>query len=205
MNYHELFIEDLGSDSGTFVGGKRVTESSRLWPSQKVQIGSVVLETRKMKSVADSESSLAPDAATVRRVLPEEFLRARKYEIGGVIAQGGMGAILDAHEATTQRTVAMKVMLSHMAESDVLRFIEEAQITSQLEHPNIVPVHELGVDEHDQVFYTMKLVQGVTLRQVLEGLAAESGRASRPRAQGPRAGRPCHSRRRIRCGGCSSS
>jgi hypothetical protein len=105
-------------------------------------------------------------------VLPEEFLRARKYEIGGLIAQGGMGAILDAHEATTQRTVAMKVMLSHMSEGDVLRFIEEAQITSQLEHPNIVPVHELGVDEHDQVFYTMKLVQGVTLRQVLEKLRA---------------------------------
>jgi serine/threonine protein kinase len=66
----------------------------------------------------------------------------------------------------------MKVMLSHMSESDVLRFIEEAQITSQLEHPNIIPVHELGVDEHDQVFYTMKLVQGVTLRQVLEKLGA---------------------------------
>jgi serine/threonine protein kinase len=131
-----------------------------------------VLETRKVKSATDSDQSLAPDAATVRRVLPEEFLRGRKYEIGGLIAQGGMGAILDAHEATTQRTVAMKVMLANMSEGDVLRFIEEAQITSQLEHPNIVPVHELGVDEHDQVFYTMKLVQGVTLRQVLEKLRA---------------------------------
>ncbi|MGB8168816.1 MAG: protein kinase [Chthoniobacteraceae bacterium] len=172
VNYHELFIEDLGSDSGTFVGGKRIAESTRLWPTQKVQIGSVVIETRKVKSATDSDQSLAPDAATVRRVLPEEFLRARKYEIGGLIAQGGMGAILDAHEATTQRTVAMKVMLASMSEGDVLRFIEEAQITSQLEHPNIVPVHELGVDEHDQVFYTMKLVQGVTLRQVLEKLRA---------------------------------
>ncbi len=172
VNYHELFIEDLGSDSGIFIGGKAVTESTRLWPSQKVQIGSVMIETRKVKSVADSGVSLTPEAATVRRVLPEEFLRARKYEIGGLIAQGGMGAVLDAHEATTQRTVAMKVMLSHMSEGDVLRFIEEAQITSQLEHPNIVPVHELGVDEHDQVFYTMKLVQGVTLRQVVEKLRA---------------------------------
>ncbi len=172
VNYHELFIEDLGSEGGTFVGGRRVTESTRLWPTQKVQIGSVVIETRKVKSATDSDQSLAPDAATVRRVLPEEFLRARKYEIGGLIAQGGMGAILDAHEATTQRTVAMKVMLAHMSEGDVLRFIEEAQITSQLEHPNIVPVHELGVDEHDQVFYTMKLVQGVTLRLVLEKLRA---------------------------------
>jgi len=48
VNYNELFIEDLGSDNGIFVGGKRITESMRLWPSQKVQIGSVVLETRKV-------------------------------------------------------------------------------------------------------------------------------------------------------------
>ena len=54
-----------------------------------------------------------------------------------------------------------------------MRFIEEAQITGQLQHPNIVPVYELGVDEHDQVFYTMKLVEGITLKKVLELLRAE--------------------------------
>ena len=54
----------------------------------------------------------------------------------------------------------------------MLRFIEEAQITGQLAHPNIVPVYELGVDENDQLFYTMKFVRGVTLRKVLELLAA---------------------------------
>ena len=160
-----------------------------------MQIGTVVIETRTVKSLVDSSVSLAPDAATVRRVLPEEFLGARKYEIGGLIAQGGMGAILDAHEATTQRTVAMKVMLASMSEGDVLRFIEEAQITSQLKHPNIVPVHELGVDEHDQVIYTMNLVQGVTLRLVLEKLraarcrswrkVATSGRSARSRGRAP--------------------
>ena len=83
-----------------------------------------------------------------------------------------MGEMVDAVQATTGRTVAMKVMLSSLSEEEILSFIGEAQITSQLEHPNIIPVHELGVDEEDHVFYTMKLVQGVTLRQVLKKIVA---------------------------------
>ena len=170
VNYDEIFIEDLGGANGVLVAGRPVSGCTRLWPNQKVQLGPVVLETRRIKPLAGGDETLSPRQDAVRRVLPEEFLREKKYEIGGVIAQGGMGAILDAREATTHRTVAMKVMLSSLSENDLLRFIEEAQVTSQLEHPNIVPIYELNVDENGQVFYTMKLVQGVTLRQVLEAL-----------------------------------
>ena len=56
---------------------------------------------------------------------------------------------------------------------DIARFIAEAKVTGQLEHPNIVPVHELGVDENGQPFYTMKMVQGITLKKVLDQMAAE--------------------------------
>ena len=105
------------------------------------------------------------------QLLPEEVLREKKYDIGGVVAQGGMGAILDAREAAIRRTVAMKVMLDGGAADDLARFVEEAQITGQLEHPNIVPVHELGVDENDQLFYTMKFVRGITLRRCSKLLA----------------------------------
>jgi tetratricopeptide (TPR) repeat protein len=52
-----------------------------------------------------------------------------------------------------------------------VRFISEAKLTAQLEHPNVVPVHELSVDENENVFYTMKFVRGITLRKVLELLA----------------------------------
>ena len=82
-----------------------------------------------------------------------------------------MGAVLQADQAAMRRRVAMKVMLEDGAESDAARFIEEAQITGQLEHPNIVPVHELGMDEQGQLFYTMKLVRGITLKKVLDLLA----------------------------------
>src|SRR5687767_5282049 len=55
---------------------------------------------------------------------------------------------------------------------NLLRFIDEAQLTGQLEHPNIVPVYELGLDEQGEVFYTMKFVKGITLDEVIRGLRA---------------------------------
>ncbi len=176
VNFNEVLIEDLGSTNGTLLNGRLITECLRVWPNQKIQIGEAVFELKRLRATGDDDLSFAPQAATVHRALPEEFLRERKYEIGGLVAEGGMGAILRADEATTGRTVAMKVVLANPQPSALMRFIQEAQITSQLEHPNIVPLHELGVDEHDQVFYTMKLIEGITLRQVLETLAKENGR-----------------------------
>ena len=103
------------------------------------------------------------------------MLAEKRYVIGSVVAQGGMGAILNARQTTIDRTVAMKVMLATGDEADVLRFIDEAKITGQLDHPNIVPIYELGVDEHNQLFYTMKMVRGITLKEVLDQLAAGTG------------------------------
>ncbi|MBN1268055.1 MAG: protein kinase [Kiritimatiellae bacterium] len=98
----------------------------------------------------------------------------RKYEIGRELAKGGMGIIHEARDLNCRRTVAMKVMPKETRSKteDLLRFIEEAQITSQLEHPNIAPVHELGLDAEGNVFYTMKYVKGVTLTDVLNSLRA---------------------------------
>ncbi len=171
VNYHDLLLEDLGSSNGTFVNGERISVPTRIFPTQKIQIGTATMELRRRRADLTGEVSLAPATALVRRMLPVEFRGDRKYEIGRVVAHGGMGAILDARELTTGRTVAVKVMLESGQETDLLRFIQEAQITARLEHPNIVPVHELGVDEHEQVFYTMKFVRGVTLKKVLALLA----------------------------------
>src|SRR6516162_8647803 len=90
INYDHALIEDLGSDSGTFVNGQRVTESTRLWPNQKIKVGSATVELRRLKAAADPEQSLAPQTAAVRQMLPEEFLREKKYDIGGMVARGGM-------------------------------------------------------------------------------------------------------------------
>lgn len=106
---------------------------------------------------------------------PESLKKSRNYEVGAEVARGGMGAILSARDRNLHRTVAMKVIPpdAPVSESQLLRFVEEAQVTAQLEHPGIVPVHELGVDERGQIFYTMKLVKGETLKQVLNDPSAK--------------------------------
>jgi len=95
---------------------------------------------------------------------------ASAYELERILAKGGMGAILSARDNCIQRPVAVKVILKgvHASDEHVQQLIAEARITGQLEHPNIVPLHELGVTGDGVVFYTMRLVEGVTLSEVLE-------------------------------------
>jgi len=167
INERECVIEDLGSSNGTYVAGEKISAVTILRIGSKVMLGPVSLE------ISRDAAPVAPVSLEARRealakLLPPEFLREKKYEIGNTIAQGGMGAVLCARQLTIQRNVAMKVMLDGTSSDEVMRFVSEAKVTGQLEHPNIVPVHELGVDEKEQVFYTMKYVRGITLRQVLD-------------------------------------
>lgn len=100
----------------------------------------------------------------------KEEIQVQKYTIGERIAEGGMGAILGATDLNIKRDVAMKVLLEARLDSsdNVIRFIEEAQVTGQLEHPSIVPVYELGFNDTGEVYYSMKYVRGVTLKDVLK-------------------------------------
>ncbi|HEV7406379.1 MAG TPA: protein kinase [Chthoniobacteraceae bacterium] len=172
LNFDHTLLEDLGSTHGTFIAEQRIAEETRLYPTQAVRLGEVTLEVHRHRAAPAPEESIAPVQATIRRLLPPELLSERRYTIGKHVARGGMGAILEARQEAVQRTVAMKVMLGGEREKDVLRFIDEAQITGHLDHPNIVPIYELGVDEQGQLFYTMKMVHGVTLKHVLGELAA---------------------------------
>jgi eukaryotic-like serine/threonine-protein kinase len=81
------------------------------------------------------------------------------------LGRGGMGRIHPAIDKTLLRFVAMKRLDTEMAQVSMYRdgFVAEAQITGQLEHPNIVPVHELKESERGAPYFTMKLVQGVSL------------------------------------------
>ncbi len=80
-----------------------------------------------------------------------------------------MGAIIKARDADLGRDLAIKVLLDrHKDDPDVLaRFIEEAQIGGQLQHPGIVPVHELGQFVNQRPYFSMKLVEGETLASLL--------------------------------------
>jgi serine/threonine-protein kinase len=88
----------------------------------------------------------------------------------GEIARGGMGVVHRVVERSLNRVVALKVLKAEKASQRGARerFVAEAQITGQLEHPYIVPVYELGVDDDGQTFFTMKLLEGRTLEKVIE-------------------------------------
>ena len=101
------------------------------------------------------------------------------YVLRGEIARGGQGAVLRVWDQDLNRNLAMKVILgkedekpsSHTPQADAHtlgRFLEEAQVTGQLDHPGIVPVHELGVDNEGHVYFTMKLVKGRDLAAVFD-------------------------------------
>lgn len=98
-----------------------------------------------------------------------------RYTSEGVLAQGGMGSIESIHERPLDRRLVRKT--SHAFEdADGLHttlFVREARITGQLQHPGIVPVHELGVQDGDQVYYTMDRVEGRTLEEWIRTLPAE--------------------------------
>jgi len=96
--------------------------------------------------------------------------RLGRYEVVREIARGGVGVVLEARDSELGRRIAVKVLRDrHAASSEIRRrLVEEAQIGGQLEHPGIVPVHELGVDDHQGPYLAMKLVQGQTLTEVLK-------------------------------------
>ena len=99
-----------------------------------------------------------------------------KYIVDKIIGQGGMGAVLGTIDQDIRRKVAMKVMLPENRSDSlkIRRFLEEAQVTGQLEHPNIVPVHEIGIDEKARIYFTMKLVQGENLETIIKRCASGS-------------------------------
>ncbi len=99
---------------------------------------------------------------------------ADRYELGEEIGRGGMGAVLRARDPHLGRELAVKVLRGdgHGRPELLRRFVEEAQVCSQLQHPGIVPVHDLGVLADGRPFFAMKLVRGRTLTELLKGRSA---------------------------------
>jgi CRP-like cAMP-binding protein len=111
----------------------------------------------------------------VSAVLPEP---GQRLLLEGEIARGGMASIEIALDRALQRRVALKLMhLEHQHSALAVRsFLREAQITGQLDHPNIVPVHELGLQGDARLYFTMKLVDGRTLHEQLDLIRANQDR-----------------------------
>ena len=133
---------------------------------------SIYCDTELQQTLAEDQPTEPMSQAETRQVSAAGAqLAGRRYELRGEIGRGGMGVVLRAFDRDLQREVALKVTRTDRTGSQsVARFIEEAQITGQLNHPNIVPVHELGHETGGRTFFTMKLVEGQSLARTLRAL-----------------------------------
>ncbi|HXV13389.1 MAG TPA: serine/threonine-protein kinase [Candidatus Krumholzibacteria bacterium] len=102
--------------------------------------------------------------ARLREAVEFPDLAGTQYDAVEAIGRGGMGTVFRVHDRELARDVALKVLSAREVSEDArARMLDEARILARLEHPGIVPVHDVGVLPDGRVFYTMKLVRGSRL------------------------------------------
>jgi eukaryotic-like serine/threonine-protein kinase len=153
-----LFLESSGLDPSLYAAAVMPTFRASMVPPPMSMPPTPV-------TIRSDELPGSPRPEAFRFEMPE-----KRYEVKKEHARGGMGRILIAADALMGRDVAIKEILAPGATQDLERFLREARITSQLEHPNIVPVHEIGRNADGSIFYTMKFVRGETMAGRLEAI-----------------------------------
>lgn len=176
-------------------GPKSSPEHQAAFVAKVEQWGATVLETpsqemqRAVTQVASSTDSPSIDSFPVGQstimgrtsVLPEIAMNAgavvlrpkrkERYDNIKRLGAGGAGEVVLVQDNDIQRKVAMKrVHQDSFDEIKLARFVEEIKTVGQLEHPNIIPIHDVGIDDDGQLYFTMKFVQGETLGEIITKL-----------------------------------
>jgi len=182
---HSVWITDLNSRNGTFLNGNRLASNTRTlaWPGDRLRFASVefvIHGLQQQESTVDYQSHTSLQPSTISETRPFGFQSSpitfldeglaphtaaqlsRKFKPIQGLNTGGMGKILLVQENMTGRFVALKVMLDRFlySEPHVQQFVREAVITARLQHPNIIPVYDLGFLDDYHLYYTMRYVDG---------------------------------------------
>ena len=91
----------------------------------------------------------------------------------GSAGSGAMKEVIRTEDRTTGRIIAKATLIDPQNERSVETFLREARVTAHLQHPNIVPVYDIGLDEKERPYFTMKLIKGDSLEKILEKLQEE--------------------------------
>ncbi len=181
---------DSGADSGATPGANRGASgsgSSDVWvtlghtasmsPDERARRGLTppdsqgtdadALEREALASTGAAPLSSAASSAAARAAAALPVEDSSRYELEGVHARGGLGRVVRAHDRLLHRTVAIKELLQRTPSAQA-RFMREALITARLQHPGIVPVHEAGRWPSGDPYYSMKLVSGRTLKELIQ-------------------------------------
>src|SRR5437867_6663906 len=120
-------------------------------------------------------SRAAFEAVMAEVEVPDTQWHLGNYEILDEIGRGGMGVIYRARQRHSRRIVAVKRVLSYQADSHetLVRFLRETEAVASLDHPNILPIHEVSESEEGLPFFSMKYAEGGSLRTAAPALRAK--------------------------------
>jgi WD40 repeat protein/serine/threonine protein kinase len=176
--------DDEDNDEGTFNERRMAAtlDSASLTDSQgaalaRIWRGTISPDTTTRTSIKrdatgsprDSKLVIKPKAFVTNPTPDIPMKTGADYELLNVIGEGGVGIVYAARQASIDRTVALKMLKPAGAKSADQRekFLSEAVVTADLDHPNIVPIYELGSNEAGALFYSMKKVQGTPWSKVI--------------------------------------
>lgn len=156
------------SPEGTVLWGQGATQSSGILARLHESMGPV-----PRLLLRDGRATGARPERACAEEMPVTVGESGRYQLHGEIARGGMGIVLKGRDVDLGRDVAVKILHDrHRDNPEIIRrFLEEAQIGGQLQHPGIVPVYELGRLDDERLYIAMKLIHGRTLAEMLESRA----------------------------------
>ncbi len=162
-----------GSPSGTDTTTAPATNLLASLATEEYKPGMPAAETPGPGKLLEALLEHLDDACPVISSDPGTAERVKaRYIIGREIGSGAIGQVIEAFDTHLSRRVAIKILHGgpEVSRDQLVRFIAEAQITAQLEHPSVVPVHEIGRMPGGMPYFTMKLVKGESLADVINNL-----------------------------------
>ena len=155
-------------DSGSISSDVIAQQVSSMWAGKFPSAATPRTSIKAEAQTVQEEANLVIQPRIVRDQKADAEVRA-DYELLSRLGEGGMGVVHAARQSSIDRTVAVK-MLKPAAAKDpesCRKFLSEAVVTGDLEHPNIVPIYDLGKDESGALFYSMKCVKGTPWNAVI--------------------------------------
>ena len=167
INAGKTLISETAEKSTTGMSGLHINSSdgtgfygasSRTGGTVSFTGGSISVNVRP-RNVASTISSRHDSKDKNTRLNSEAF---SDFELIEKLGEGGMGVVYSARQSSIDRLIALKMIKNDIATEEAKsKFLIEAVVTGDLDHPNIVPVHDLGVDATGNIFYAMKQVAGI--------------------------------------------
>jgi len=142
----------------------------QIWGSQLVSSRPhVTMRGSSEAKQREENSTLIIRERALRRSTEPVPTSLADYDLLGVLGEGGMGVVYNARQASIDREVAVKMLKAEMSASPSQRrkFLSEAAVTGELDHPNIVPIYDLGQNADGALFYSMKKVTGTPWSDVI--------------------------------------